>query len=32
VVGGGGVHQHNITNTQIREAVPFYALAFIMKL
>lgn len=32
IVGGGGVHQHNITNAQIREAVPFYALAFIMKL
>jgi hypothetical protein len=32
VVGGGGVHQHNITGAQMRDSLPFYALAFIMKL
>lgn len=32
LVGGGGVHQHNITASNLRETLPFYALAFIMKL
>lgn len=27
-----GLHSHTVTNAQIREAVPYYALAFIMKL
>lgn len=31
-VGGGGIHSHTITASQLREAVPFYAMAFIMKL
>ena len=32
LVGGGGAHAHTITAAQLREAIPFYALAFIMKL
>lgn len=32
IIGGGGVHQHNITANQLRETVPYFALAFIMKL
>jgi hypothetical protein len=33
MVGGGGVHSdHAITTAQLRETIPFYALAFIMKL
>jgi hypothetical protein len=32
IVGGGGAHSHTITNQQLRETLPFYALAFIMKL
>ena len=32
IVGGGGSHDHSIPATNIREAIPFYALAFIMKL
>ena len=31
-VGGGGIHNHTITATQLREAIPFFALAYIMKL
>ena len=31
-VGGGGIHTHVITAIQLREAIPFYALAYIMKL
>jgi hypothetical protein len=32
-VGGYGVHaDHSVTSAQLREAIPFYALAFIMKL
>jgi len=27
-----GIHKHNIASTALREAIPFYALAFIMKL
>jgi hypothetical protein len=32
IVGGGGAHAHTITASQLRETLPFYALAFIMKL
>lgn len=32
LVGGGGAHQHNITGIQMRDALAWYALAFIMKL
>ena len=32
IVGGGGQHTHSILSINIREAIPFYALAFIMKL
>ena len=33
MVGGGGIHaDHAITSAQLRETIPFYALAFIMKL
>jgi hypothetical protein len=33
VVGGGGIHSdHSVTSAQLRETLPFYALAFIMKL
>lgn len=31
-VGGGGIHNHTITSAQLRETVPFFALAYIMKL
>ena len=32
IIGGGGIHNHNITGAQMREALPFFALAYIMKL
>jgi hypothetical protein len=32
LVGGGGAHTHTVTVGQMREATPYYALAFIMKL
>jgi hypothetical protein len=32
MVGGGGSHVHTITAAQLRETVPYYALAYIMKL
>ena len=32
LVGGGGVHEHNISSGQIRDTIPYFALAFIMKL
>ncbi len=32
LVGGGGVHSHTLTASDLREAVPYFALAFIMKL
>jgi hypothetical protein len=32
MVGGGGSHTHTITAAQLRETVPYYALAYIMKL
>ena len=32
IIGGGGVHEHNISSGQIRDTIPYYALAFIMKL
>lgn len=32
MAGGGGTHTHDITPAQIRETIPYYALAFIMKL
>ena len=28
----GGVHTHNVTSAQLRDSLPYYALAFIMKL
>lgn len=32
IVGGGGIHEHQVTSLALREAIPFYALAYIMKL
>jgi hypothetical protein len=32
MAGGAGVHNHNLSSGQIRDATPWYALAFIMKL
>jgi hypothetical protein len=32
IVGGGGVHEHQVTTLDLRETIPFYALAYIMKL
>ena len=32
IVGGGGIHEHDVTSLDLREAIPFYALAYIMKL
>jgi hypothetical protein len=32
IVGGGGIHEHQVTSLDLREAIPFYALAYIMKL
>ena len=32
IAGGAGVHSHTISSGQIRDAAPWYALAFIMKL
>jgi hypothetical protein len=32
IVGGGGLHQHAISVGQLREGVPYFALAYIMKL
>jgi hypothetical protein len=32
IVGGGGVHTHLIQAAELRETLPYYALAFIMKL
>ena len=32
IAGGGGVHEHNISSGQIRDTIPYFALAFIMKL
>lgn len=32
IVGGGGVHTHEIMAVDLRETLPYYALAFIMKL
>jgi hypothetical protein len=32
IVGGGGVHTHDITAIDLRETLPYYALAYIMKL
>lgn len=32
MVGGGGIHNHNVTPAVLREAIPYFALAYIMKL
>jgi hypothetical protein len=32
ILGGGGIHEHSISATQLRDTLPWYALAFIMKL
>ena len=32
IVGGGGFHEHSVSSGQIRDTIPYYALAFIMKL
>ena len=32
LVGGGGIHEHSVSSGQIRDTIPYYALAFIMKL
>jgi hypothetical protein len=32
MVGGAGVHQHTLSVGELREGVPYYALAYIMKL
>lgn len=32
VLGGGGVHEHNVSSAQLRDTIPWYAIAFIMKL
>ena len=32
VQGGGGTHEHSVSSGQIRDTIPYYALAFVMKL
>jgi hypothetical protein len=32
LVGGGGIHEHSVSSGQIRDTIPYYALAFVMKL
>jgi hypothetical protein len=32
VLGSNGAHAHTVTTAELREAIPWYALAFIMKL
>jgi hypothetical protein len=32
IIGGGGTHEHNVSSGQIRDTIPYYALAFVMKL
>ena len=32
IIGGGGVHEHSVSSGQLRDTIPYYALAFIMKL
>jgi hypothetical protein len=32
ILGGGGIHEHSISATQLRDTLPWYALAYIMKL
>jgi len=32
IIGGGGVHEHSVPQTTLRDAIPYVALAYIMKL
>jgi len=32
MTGGGGLHEHNIPSSDLRNAIPYFAVAFIMKL
>lgn len=32
IVGGGGIHEHSVAQAALREAMPYVALAYIMKL